>query len=62
MIYTVSVKNMSGKDVFEPKAFTDKDEALISASNWVIERSPPVEITVTDNDGVVHFSKKVVSE
>jgi len=61
MIYIVSVKSMSGVELFDPKIYSRLADAVICAEDWVILNYPTVEITVTDQRGELNHRKIVLT-
>lgn len=59
MTYTVVWKKLPGKALVSSESYDTLDAALASADIAMIGGPGPVEITVTDNNGNLHFLKVV---
>lgn len=55
MIYTMSWKTLPGKAEFRKETFAELSDALDEANMAQIKGPHPVEVTVTDDQGVQHY-------
>jgi hypothetical protein len=59
MTYKVVWRKLPGKALISSESYETLDAALVSADIAMIGGPGPVEITVIDNNGNVHFLKVV---
>lgn len=59
MTYTVVWRKLPGKALVSSENYDTIDAALASADIAMVSGPGPIEITVMDNDGIVHFLKVV---